>query len=61
MWARSSLGLCLLVSVGDQAGGEQLGGWIGRYARAWMRSMCMNRQGASLKAGPQKEIRSPII
>lgn len=59
--AHPSPGLRLLVSVGDQAGGEQLGGgWISRCVRTGMRSVCMNGQGTSLKAGP-KEIRTQFI
>lgn len=61
MLTQASLGLCLLVSVGDQAGGEQSGGWISTCARTRMRSVCMNGQGTSLKASHQKEIRTQFI
>lgn len=48
------------VSGGPGWWGAVGGGWISRCVRTWMRSVCMNGQGTSLKAGP-KEIRTQCI
>lgn len=48
------------VSGGPGWWGAVGGGWISRCVRTWMRSVCMNGQGTSLKAGP-KEIRTQFI